>query len=709
MPKAQAGTEIHNEAQVSPYLILAPFWSIICLYLIGAYFPIPETWGFNIWAVMPIWYPPVVLFVYILLAVPQIGNGLGRVISNLIDVIRGSVGKLPKFVWIVLVSAIALFLFIYFRSQAYVYGDGFLVKANASKPFFSPLVGDEVLKPLSTFIFRMASSVGKQVFPYQTELPLSIVNSIAGIVGLWGIIKLSKMLFPKHLFSQLLMLTIGLSSGCIILFFGYIEHYSWAVASLTWLIVYLIKFIRRETISFTIILLSFVTFLLHMVFFPLLFLVVLLILGQTQPAKGKQHLLPFGFNFSKLAIITGILSIVMALIIQISKLSTVPVPIWPTDINPYWVLSPAHILDVINTLLLVAPLGMALIVSVIVNQKNVLFESDKTTKLIGFICFLIFLSLFWIDPILGAPRDWDLMGIYGFPLCLFGGYLIATKIKNQQQILRTLSLSIITCLVLIIPNLVDKGNPEASTDRLDNFIWSDPHYQESYNKAERSVMWGSVLQTLMNKGDNAKRYFYRRLDAVPSDDVSWINLADIYFKEERYDSSAYCVERANRIRPNDNYYLVTLANVYQRLGEKDKVDEIMNRLETRSITDVRIERIAGTVQAFAGRFDLALKHYRRAYSMRPNEFEQPLNLAIIYAASNFPDSGYYYFSRALPLAPKWKRPDVFKGIINLHIVLKRFNDATRTLETLRREFPNHPLVGELQAKISEEQRKSSNR
>ena len=138
---------------------------------------------------------------------------------------------------IALSGVVALVVFAAFRSSTKLLGDGYFIAANfrgaadqgwSIRDYFEQVTLSERVYPVTELINYFASSVGVR-FGASPDGGMWILNCVLGAAVLVGLLTaISRTGWPDAV--KLLLLTLTLISGAIELFFGYIEHYTVAMA-----------------------------------------------------------------------------------------------------------------------------------------------------------------------------------------------------------------------------------------------------------------------------------------------------------------------------------------------------------------------------------------------------------------------------------------------------------------------------------------------
>jgi tetratricopeptide (TPR) repeat protein len=398
-----------------------------------------------------------------------------------------------------------------------------------------------------------------------------------------------------------------------------------------------------------------------------------------------------GISLTKINIVFVLGSLALAVALHLMKQTTL-VPMWPIDGNPYSVLSAQHLIDVLNQLVLVAPLGVALLIFGALYGRRRAVAVGAEDAILGAAALLFFLTAFWVDPRIGAVRDWDLLSFYGIPLTLWG-LLRFTKYFAHRQVGSGWLVAVsVLVLIGIGPNLYEKNNPESTLERLDRLVCNDMHYQTNYQLGDRCVAWVSVLQVGMGREDLAIKYLKRALVLRPQSHTVSLNLARIYFRMGELDSTLMYARKAQAANPNDPELRDAVTQLQNSMPSLDSAltqAESALSLDTNNVDAVRRLAVALSEK---GQMSEALIYFRRAYELSPDTFEQIVNLGLCLGFMKMFDSALYYVDKAYPMAPASAKENLCCSIIAAALNLGRRNEAAQYLQELERLSPNSPRL-----------------
>ncbi|MCK4858298.1 MAG: hypothetical protein KAT58_10040 [candidate division Zixibacteria bacterium] len=504
MKKRRQKTETSSQSHThltSSYL-LWPLVAIVLLHFIGVLFPQHFTWGFNFWGFLPQSLSLVVLITALVLLSPFIYDKWTSPLAPFLTRLLQPNRRKNRVVVIAIGSILLFALFYVFRSRAHVYGDGFTILAEAADLKLPQLHGQMYVQILSLLLHHYSTVTFNSLLGFAAETTFAIVNSIGGVVGIWALYRIATLLTSDQA-ERWFILVGSLSSGAVILFFGYIEHYTWAMSIGLWSVYWLVKHIQHSCAIWPSVLFAVLASAFHLVALPFLAATVVTMVLL----KADQQDRPLRSLVTKFLILILITSFTGAITSQFAGKWQVLVPLWPVAGNPYWFLSLAHLIDMVNLIILIAPFGVvAAIVGLISSKWRTSRVGMEGTTLAGVSAFA-FLAAFWIDPTIGAARDWDLLAVFGFPLSLWGVHSICQRLPKDSARIKYLPAMLIVMLICIIPNLIEKNDLNRAVVRLDTMLWHDAHYQKDYRQAERCLPWGHALSYNVGDMERSVKYF----------------------------------------------------------------------------------------------------------------------------------------------------------------------------------------------------------
>lgn len=654
-----------------------PFFFTGLLLLIGVFSPSYSAWGFNIWeeynhtsASLIIIFS---LVVTLLIGYKPVQNNVNNLIESLINFSD----KIHKVIVSLIISTGFLWLFIALRSKALIYGDGYSMVDSFTAALGTELVGQEKLQSLSIYFYRWVSSIIINNFDTTPELTIGIINAIGGLIGFWGVYFLSKILTDNNT-SKFILFFILLSSGATLLFFGHIENYTWPVALSLWTLYFAIGVLKDKNSVIPMFLFALLAAAWHIIFINTLVLSVLAVIIKKY--NNLNGLFKFQDRYLKILAAAG-LFIIIALNQFINfkitmGYSWIFVQVWPSPNNNYWFFSPAHLLDIFNLLFFLMPSGIMIIIFLIFTKKFRLDNPDTISTLLGWFALVIFLEMFWIDPLIGASRDWDLLAFAGFPLSAWAGYKFIKSIHHyKKQEFLVLSAGIVL-LLHIGPHVYEKHHLEIAASRLDRLVWNCPHYQADFDLAYRCLSWGAILASRVGRPDLAQRYFRRRIEAAPDSNataVAWFGIGEYFAEAKQNDSAVVYLRHAAALKPKNIGYLYDLGMIYSELRMCERAVATAEYLTTLDPENDRTLFGASTLLIKCNKPKLARAVLKKAYALNAQSWDVAANIGVTFIQTQQPDSVIYWSLRAIDLNPSV--PFLYENIITAYVSLNQWSNA----------------------------------
>lgn len=677
----QQGISLDIIAPVPPWSFSLPLMIVVALHLVGGAIPVWSTWGFNNWAVAGQPWALLIPATALLLLIPSVSRFIFGRIECYLRLLRPIFEKTPTAQKTLFGSLILLALFILLRSRAHVYGDGFMMLDHFIKADASLTLGPIYLKPLSHLLQSAAFGLAAQLSIGSPEIIFGATNAIGGIVSCLAVYRISCLLsVTPH--KRWMIVSAGAISGSVILFFGYIEYYTWPTALGLWSLYYSTARVTGRSGSFLPLATAVLALGFHIMAAPFLLIAILAV--STDRPTGR---LPLGLSYRTIGLIAVTASFVTALLAQALELPQWLMLIWPIEGVPYTAFSPAHLVDMANHVLMVAPLGAIVLLGGLFGRRGRGTKGDVTNSFLAVAVLLLFLSAFWLEPKLSAVRDWDLLSFYGLPFSLWAGYRLVQRYRLTSHATWIWSLLIVV-FVHVGANLYEKGDLKRAASHLDAMLWDSPHHQANYGQARRCISWGMILNEAVGEPDLAIKHFGRRLIVDSTCASSWYNLGEIHRGKRAFDSAAYFYTRAIRYEPQNPFYLYRLADVEDKQGRLQNALGFVMRSVALNPNHPAIQTKAGVILSKTGNLARALVHFRKAVNIDPRGQGPVMNMGIIFAHRNEYDSAYTYLTRASRMQPD--NPLIYGPLVKTTVALGKLEEAQAAFEMLARLAPDSP-------------------
>jgi len=619
--------------------------AVVIVYLFGALFPSHITWGINIWSVFPAPIAFAVLLLTGLLMLIPTDSRFHLIFERMKQSAYEFLLSNNRYFNLIFLSVALFFLFYIFRSRAFVYGDGYLMLSNLTNPDLSFDFRYFFMKPLAVLFHRSAYSVLANFISSTPSDILAITIASGGVLGFWAINRIARIIAGKDNSHWVILAGISCTAS-VILFFGYMENYTWVTALSLWSLAFSMGYLKNQNSPWPGIVMGILATGFHVLAVSFLIMAIMAIFLK----NDEQYKLFKTFSPAKIYMFIIVLSFMAALIFQLVNLPEYIVKIWPVENNRYWFLSAAHLIDILNQILLVAPLGITVLLFTLSKKSQNEKVPDPLEYLLVLTALFTFLVTFWVNPELGAPRDWDLLSLCGFPLTIWGMYRLNRRYPRELIRLRYLFPFGLLSLVLLVPNLYEKNNLSAAAARLDKMLWEDAHYQKDYKNAERCIYWSYILEHNVGDFNRAARYFERHFATEKGGFAARLDWGKMYLERGMNDSAYFWLNSAAEINPENFELLYNLSIVEQARGNIQTAVTYAEKALRLSPDKAEIHTQLAILNQAGGQSQKALRHFQNAFQLKPSSYTVALNLGREFQTLKIYDSAVFYMNKSLALS-----------------------------------------------------------
>lgn len=401
-----------------------------------------------------------------------------------------------------------------------------------------------------------------------------VLSALAGALFVWMVTAFARKNIPEKNRTSFLLITLGTSS--LLLFFGYIEHYSWVSIAIVACLLSAIRACETNSNWWLPIFCAILAISLHFVaitLIPAIFFLIWTALKsrgkQKENAPEKRTLITL-----TLASLAGIVGYIY-LKAWNGWISVLPlIPAFAND--GYAIFSINHILDLANLILLIAL--PASIIAIFTLHRTI---SNATA-------FLLLAAIsgasfaFSFNPNLGMAADWDILATALWPTIILAAWLISQSIHEKQFRIH-LTLIAIT-LIIPLPYIWANLNTVSAIARYENILQLDP-LRSSYG-------WEKLLVYHESKNDlpNAIIAGEKAVKAADNPRLH-LKLADTYFRSGKFDDAAREAEIAARREKECASYLVVVALETGKTGNWRRCREILQIATECNPTDSSISNM----------------------------------------------------------------------------------------------------------------------
>lgn len=426
----------------------------------GSFLPASSTWGFNHLSYLSVGWQVICCAAS---AILWLNSPIERVLKAAKPALLRL--SLPPLLLCATGAAVAGAAFVLLRTRTHFLGDGYLLIEALARPD-----GD---RPLSSLAYVVLKKFAQATVQYGWNSLMcyraSAVASGLACIGInYWLLRRSR--WPKS--QQMAFWVLAGSSGATLMFFGYVENYSWALCFLTAYALsgtlYLEKAVGVAVPS-ALLFLATASHAGSIVALPSA--VVLAFAWQPRrPLRGA--LLLCGPSLVLIGAILAVSAGHGAGGIANSALDGLRLvdPIRPL-LGEYGILSIRTLVDVVNLILLIAAMPVALAVAAFVGRSKNLTRS-KAWFFSVYVLAVVAAAIL-VRPALGAARDWDLLAPHAGAMCLLG-------VAATQWTRSGVAWSLWCGAISFVPWLALANNVPASIARLEAVAAAFPPHARAY-------------------------------------------------------------------------------------------------------------------------------------------------------------------------------------------------------------------------------------
>ncbi len=624
-----------DAGDASPGIKLAVLGAAVALWLlrfIPLLIPHARLWGIN----HLFFLPPIYTIIYavagglcLLAFIPQISRRMQSWFESWGDSLFGRSMYLR---WAI-VGVILLPILWFFRMPTNLLGDGYTVINN--------IAGDMpvIFKWSETGAVRAIYAVAR-ILPVEGlsrgEYAFALVSVLSGAVTLFFFCGIAFELTEDAL-TRLFFLCLLVFSGWSLLFFGYAENYPILWPFTTGYVYFAVRYLNgRGPLIVPIIFLA-AALILHLQTIFFLSSVIVILFGR---GKGRRI-----YN-RHTAVIWGVFAGIVVVAVAAYlweyhqslpfRIHFLPLFIGRTATPDAAMFSPAHLLDMANELLLIAPL---LPVLIILGWKG---RRSLVNNPVGVFLLLFsgggLLLLLMLDPRLGMGRDWDLFALSGFGLTLAAMWSIAGAESIGKRLYPALA---VLAAVLVFPFFATNLTAKSSIDYMKWLLNLDPAQSKS-----GMVMLRDFYADRGNTAaaDSVNLEIGRRHPSANLG-IAAINL----LAAGQYDQAMALADSMFVLDPTSKESFNIRGNVYLKMGRyKQALKDLYTSLELGPYDYRTMVRVA-EVYYRQNRIDSAMKYLRRAQKYGPRAPTVIESMAVAFLAQRQYDSAFVYGKRLVQI------------------------------------------------------------
>jgi tetratricopeptide (TPR) repeat protein len=616
-------------------ILLVALVIIVGAHIWGALQPSHDNWGFHFFGFYDRWVGILALAVVLAAAIPTIQT----IIIKKLDTILRSLTRLPISIVFVVTVGFLIALVYYFPAKLHLLGDGAVLLRSVPLGINSTEISTSFRnQPLMFWMYRLAMNA----HPFEASPnPYTVYYSI-DIIALFLFIALvfwSMRQLPVPVLEKVLL-------GCLIVFsagtqfyFGYVENY---VLQYTMTIGFILTgwYALEKRTSIVVPILFFVLMIMlhlgNIVFIPGLIL-LLLLQWKKNLKRAILFIAAIGVIGTVVLYIAGFNLIDMTRHLQSGTVDILQ-PFTAVGGNfAYPMFSFMHLLDWFNSAMLTAPLGLLMSgVLIFLLPAEHRWKNPVVLFLLGTVGCGIFFT--WvINSALGLMRDWDLFAGFFVPLMIVPIYVFSQSDSFPGR-RYTVFLSTVILLVSTASWIGVNASEQRHLDRmemLNSHVFLSKAAQMAHHEA----------------------------------------LANFYFDTRQYRNALGHYESYVAIDPNNPRIIGNIADVYRKLGERDKYFNMLKRAVAMKSPDPGIYSNLGVEYAARNDTAQAIFYNEEAIKQNPTAAKAHANLGILYASRGEYTTADQHFSTAISLGMAEPQLYRYAGDVCIHL-----RDYTRALQ-----------------------------
>ncbi len=579
---------------------------LVGLHIWGALEPEHLNWGFHLLG----FYPPIIDLLLLLAAIAVLFSPAQQRLLALLDQVVRWLGRLPRWISIVLGAGILVGGAFLFPVQMHLLGDGaVLLRSNALAEWGSDLAQSFANQPLMRLIYRWVlnfHSEGTAASPHEIYFWIDVGAAVVYVLVLFWFFRRAERP-PIECLLAALILALSASTQ---FFFGYVENYVLQFVAVT-LFLFSGWLVLRGSVSLLIPLATFAILAgLHLGFLILGPAVLFLLLFTLRDRKGVAlaalgGLLLAGVGFMILVgfNLKGFLRHVTTGSVDFLQ------PFSAIGGNfPYPMFSLRHLWDWLNSGILTAPFGLALAAGLLLRGRRSIRWRDPVLIFLLLAAGFGLLFTWIVNFALGMARDWDLFSTFIVPLLVLDVYLLfAIETAPARRYIMT---------IVVVLTAIHWGgwigiNASAGRHLARMKLLGDPRL---LSPVSQMVYDEALANYFFDNGQYADaRRYYEHLMTIDNKNPRIVgNIADTYRKLGEKELYFSMLKHAVEIKTRDPGVYSNIGVEYATRGDTDKAITYNEMALTYDSTSRLAHANLGILYAGRGRFLLAEEHLTKA-------------------------------------------------------------------------------------------------
>jgi Flp pilus assembly protein TadD len=610
--------------------VMAAYYFVLLLFYLASVVPEWRVWGFNWWAYLPALY--------------RYGLLLSGVVAGAVIYLARRKTPLSQSPMPPQSSQISFLLFVgfamaivgalyQFRATTHFLGDGYTLLANLASD--QPIVkGRNLGETLAhQFVYSILTGENSQraLSAYQ------IVSFAGGLVFAIITVIAARVLFERR--GDGIQFGLGLlSGGYMLLFFGYVEHYSLLVPAVALFALVALLVTRGKLNRWFILAPLALAVFLHTLGATLIPAALYLLVSETKLAASWQRLKLWTKSLLTLVVLAGIAAAFYHYYHTdyFFRFAFVPLVENQFTVDGYTMFSFDHLLDTVNLLFLLLP-GLLVAITALMFLPENKRRSPRDTVFLLTLLISTLGAAFIFDPKLGMPRDWDLLSLAGVPLVFFCYYLVLKSASKAEVARPAVKLMIVLSVLSLVPRVTAQVVPELSLAHINNYIRLD----KTKNRNTLSIL----VTYYENQGDSlaARQELSRKYNEYP--ELGLNSHAHELLKQRQNAEAVPYARQAIALSPTYWSAYANLGLCYLRLGRLDSALILMKIADGLNPYNAQVALVMGGVYFRLGELKKAEAEFAMCLALDSTQYEALHGLAYTYMHSGRLDESFEYISK----------------------------------------------------------------
>ncbi len=628
--------------------------TVVLLHVWAAASPSHDNWGIHFFAFYDV---PFRIAALALLAVMAVPLWQAKLLGRLEWLLRG-ISRLPALVGYLAVAGLVYAGILLFPVKLHLLGDGAILLRSVPLGIGSPeITASFKNQPLMFWIYRAAMSLHPtdvSADPYNVYYLLDIAGSILFTALIFVTTRSLQKLSHGERFLLGLILFAGAGSQ---FFFGYVENYVLQYVCITaYAITGWFALEKRVNLAIPVLLFS-LAVLLHLGAGCFLPSVILLILLRLRAGRLASLLVLAGLGALGIAglFLSGFSISDLTRHLESGSVDFLRPFSAPGGNFPYAMFSARHLIDWLNSLMLVTPVGL------FIGAGGWFFLKERRNAPLYFLTTATLCGFFFtwvVNSALGLARDWDLFSGFFAPLLVLGVYFLS----REELGIRRYVIGVVAAVSFLHWAAWIGVNADADKHLARMRMLDSPKYL--------------ALTTQMVYNEALANFFF--------DNAKYADARTYYLRFMQIDSSN------TRIVGN-------IADVYRKLGEKDNYFRMLQRAVDLGTKDPGVFSNLGVEYAVRGDTARAIEFNERAVSLNPTMQKAIANLGILYSARKNYVLAEKYFESAIELG--MRDPVLFRYAGDVAVFLNNYEKASRYYDAYLGAVPGDARVRSIRDKL----------